>query len=72
MIKSIAIGILVILVLGLYFATEPTKGIIKATGKVTVDSAKAVIEEVKNNEELKDAADNMIESMKNNTKVKNG
>ena len=50
--KSILVIFLVLLILGLYFFTEPTKDLMRLTGKAVVDVAKDTFNEVKDSDEF--------------------
>jgi Sec-independent protein translocase protein TatA len=58
--RTLIIIILVLLVVGLYYAPEITKSMMKTTGKVVVDVGKEGIEQVKETEAYK----NVTESIK--------
>ena len=51
---KVLITILVIIILGLYFFTEPTKGLLKITGKATWTAAKGIVKAVGNSNEYKE------------------
>jgi hypothetical protein len=52
--KGIIIFILLLLVLGLYFAHSTTTEVIKGTGNVIVDGAKAAYHGIKDNEDIQE------------------
>lgn len=45
--------------MGLYFFTEPTKGLIKVTGKAAVNIAKKIFNEVRNLDEYNELKQNI-------------
>ena len=70
---KITVVLLILLVLGLYFFTEPTKGVIRVTGRAAAAVTKEVVNDVRASEEyaqLKDDIQNKtIESLR---KIKEG
>jgi len=62
--RSLLVIFLILLVLGLYFFTEPTKSVIRTTGKAVAEVSKGVFEEVKNSQEY----ENLKQDIKNKTK----
>lgn len=57
--KSILIVFFILLILGLYFFTEPTKGLIKVTGKASINIAKKIFNEVKDSDEYNELKQNI-------------
>lgn len=64
--KSILIVFLILLILGLYFFTETTKGLIKVTGKAASNIAKKIFNEVRDSDEYNELKQNI----ENKTKEK--
>jgi len=60
--------LLIIIIICLWFAPVATKGIIKATGKVALDTTKTITTELKNNPEIKNATIEIKETVANKLK----
>jgi hypothetical protein len=67
--RSILIVFLIFLILGLYFFTEPTKGIIKVTGKAVSHVTKGVFHEIKDSDEYNDLKHDIINKTKEQLKL---
>ena len=61
---KIIVVILILLILGLYFFTEPTKGLIKVTGNAVVKVTKSVFNEVRDSNEFKEIKQNITNTTK--------
>lgn len=66
MLKNIIIIALILLVLGFYIAPKETKNLVDQTGKATAEVGKKAVDEVRNNQELKDAAKGVISQVAKN------
>jgi hypothetical protein len=65
--------LLILMILGLYFYTEETKGIIRVTGHATLDAAKSVTKQIVQSQEFKEIKNDIINKTVNSTKgVQNG
>ncbi|MBU0628257.1 MAG: hypothetical protein KKC75_03640 [Nanoarchaeota archaeon] len=56
---KIIVLLLILLVLGLYFFTEPTKGIIRVTGRAAAAVTKEVINDVRTSQEYAQLKDDI-------------
>ena len=61
---KVIVIILLLLILGLYFFTEPTKGLIKVTGNAVVKVTKSIFNEVKDSQEFQDLKQNITNTTK--------
>ena len=66
MLKNILIFILILLVIGLYFAPDITRGVLGVTGNAVKDVTKNMFDEVKDSDEVK----NLTKEAKNHLEVK--
>ena len=63
--KTIIIIILVLVIIGFYFAPSLTRNALSTTGHATVNIAKWGYNEIKDNDEVKDTIKNVTEKIKN-------